>query len=397
MKIIGLMSGTSADGVDACLVEIGAYAPHSSPRIMCDILAFQTLPYSPEVRRRVLDVATVEEVCALNFELGELFAEAVRELCGRAGVAPDQVYAVGSHGQTVCHIADRQDRSTLQIGEPAVIAQKTGIMTVADFRPRDIAAGGCGAPLVPAADFMLLANDERDRITLNIGGIANVTIMPSGRDIDGIVAFDTGPGNMVIDALMDIITRGREPFDRDGAAAARGEVCRDMLNELLKEGYFHKEPPKSTGREMFGRPYAEKLLEAGRSRGLSDDDIIATATALTVKSIARSIRAKAPATRIWDTRVSSVTDTSGPFPPELVVSGGGARNETMMNMLRKSLPGMKVIHSDKLGIPADAKEAVAFAVLAYLTLAGQPGNVLGATGAKERVVLGKIVPGRRTE
>ncbi len=397
MKIIGLMSGTSADGVDACLVEIGAYAPDSSPRIPCDIQAFHTVPYSSEVRSRVLGVNTVEDACALNFELGEVFAEAALQLCGKAGVKPDQVYAIGSHGQTICHMADRQDRSTLQIGEPAVIAQRTGITTVADFRPRDIAAGGCGAPLVPAADFMLLANDQRDRVALNIGGIANVTIMPAGRGIDGVVAFDTGPGNMVIDALMDLMTRGRESFDRDGAAAARGEVCRDLLTELLREGYFHREPPKSTGRERFGRPYAQQLLEAGRSRGLSDDDIIATATALTVKSIVRSVRAKAPATRVWDTNVASVSQTPGPFPPEMVMSGGGVRNETMMHMLRQSLSGMKVMTSDRLGIPADAKEAVAFAILAYLTLAGRPGNVLGATGAKERVVLGKIIPGRRTE
>ena len=377
MRIIGLMSGTSADGVDACLARIEEAGDKLHSRIEGSV----TVPFAPDTRRRILDVRTVEDVCRLNFELGEVFARAALEACSQAGVSPGDVDAIGSHGQTVFHVAGGPARSTLQIGEPCVIAQRTGITTVADFRTADIAAGGTGAPLVPIVDFLLLADSRIDRVALNVGGIANVTCLPAGCTVDGVVAFDTGPGNMVIDGLMALLTGGCETFDRDGAMAASGCVCEDMLSKLLGDDYYKMPPPKSTGRERFGRAFAGEVLDAGRAAGLSDEDILATATALTARTITGAM--------------ASLAGT-GRNDAEVIVSGGGVHNATMMRMLRDGLRGARVVPSDEAGIPADAKEALAFAVLAWLTLAGRLGNVKGATGASERVVLGKIIPGKGT-
>ncbi len=371
MRIIGLMSGTSADGVDACLAEVS----ERDGKLRARSEAFLTTPYPPDVRRRVLEAASVEDVCRLNFELGELFARAALDVCGIAGADPAEVDAIGSHGQTVFHVADGPRRSTLQIGEPCVIAERTGITTVADFRPRDIAAGGSGAPLVPIVDFLLLADRAGDRAVLNIGGIANVTFLPAGCTVDQVVAFDTGPGNMVIDALMGLLSGGRETCDRDGAAAGRGSVCDRLLDLLLRDEYYSMLPPKSTGRERFGKQFAEGLLATGRSCGLADEDVVATATALTARTIASAI-------------------TKWGAAGVVIAAGGGVHNPVMMRMLGAALPGMQVVTSNRFGIDPDAKEALAFAVLAYLTLSNRPGNVTGATGAERRAVLGKIVPGR---
>jgi len=372
------MSGTSADGVDACLAQID----EREGKLEARVEAFLTERYPPTVRKNVLEARSVEDVCRLNFELGELFASAALDLCSKAAVAPADVDAIGSHGQTVCHQDAADGNATLQIGEPCVIAQRTGITTVADFRPRDVAAGGTGAPLVPVVDFLLLADSSTSRAALNIGGIANVTFLPAACSADQVVAFDTGPGNMVIDALMELLTGGRETCDRDGATAARGSTDEELLADLLGDDYFDAPPPKSTGRERFGRAFAERLLAAGRSRGLSEQDIVATATALTARTVADAI------TR-WD--------PAAPGDVEVIASGGGVHNPAMMDMLRKALPHARLEPSDEFGIPADAKEALAFAVLAYLTLNGRPGNLTGATGAREQVVLGKIVPGSGKE
>jgi len=375
MRIIGLMSGTSADGIDSCLVRID----EAGGRLRVDVEAFLSMEYPPGVRRRVLTVRTVDDVCRLNFELGELFARAALDVCAEAGAVPSEVDAIGSHGQTVRHVAEGRVRSTLQIGEPCVIAQRTGITTVADFRPRDIAAGGCGAPLVPVVDFLLLADAKIDRAALNIGGIANVTLLPAACSVDDVIAFDTGPGNMVLDGLMELLTSGRASCDRNGAKAGSGDICEELLAELLADEYYSMPAPRSTGREKFGRGFAEDLLAAAQSHDLDDADVMATATALTARSIADAIDGSS---------LGSGREL------EVVASGGGVHNATLMQMLRHALPRARILCSDELGLPADAKEAVAFAVLAYLTLQGRPGNVTGATGASERVVLGKIVPGR---
>ncbi len=374
MRIIGLMSGTSADGIDSCLARID----EAGGRLRVDLEAFLSMEYPPGVRRRVLNVRTVDDVCRLNFELGELFARAALDVCADAGADPSEVDAIGSHGQTVRHVAEGRVRSTLQIGEPCVIAQRTGITTVADFRPRDIAAGGCGAPLVPVVDFLLLADAKIDRAALNIGGIANVTLLPAACSVDDVIAFDTGPGNIVLDGLMGLLTSGRVNCDRNGAKAGSGDVSEELLAELLADEYYLMPAPKSPGREKFGRAFAEDLLVAAQSHDLDDADIMATATALTARSIAGAIDG---------------SSLGRERELEVVASGGGVHNSTLMQMLRHALPRARVLRSDELGLPADAKEAVAFAVLAFLTLQGRPGNVTGATGASERVVLGKIVPG----
>ncbi len=384
MRIIGLMSGTSADGIDACLADITERGGRLSARVE----AFLSVPYTRTARRRVLEVGSVGEVCRLNFELGELFAKAALAVCDKAGVRPSDVDAIGSHGQTVWHAGAGPRRSTLQIAEPCVIAQRTGITTVADFRGRDIAAGGCGAPLVPLVDFLLLAHKTVDRVALNIGGIANVTLLPAGCAADGVVAFDTGPGNMVIDGLMERLTGGRRQMDRGGKAAARGRLIEPALAELLRDRYYTKRPPKSTGRETYGRRFVEDLLALCGPGERKDEDVLATAAALTARTIAdaihREFKAK-PRGRKGRGETPSL---------EVIASGGGVHNATMMRMLREAMPQSHVVASDEHGIPADAKEALAFAVLAYLTLRGRPGNVPGATGADEEVVLGKIVPGK---
>ena len=372
MKIIGLMSGTSADGVDACVAKIG----ERGGRIRAKSLAFLCVPYAKKNRERILGAKTAEDVCRLNVLLGEIFADAALRAAKKAGVELRKIDAIGSHGQTLCHVAIGPERSTLQVGEPCVIAERTGILTVADFRTRDIAAGGCGAPLVPMVDYLLLAHPKRDRVALNIGGIANVTLLPANCGQGDVVAFDTGPGNMAIDGLASLTSRGRARFDKNGAAAARGRVDTRLVEELLADEYYRLSAPKSTGREKFGLAFAKSLLAKAARRKLSNDDIIATATALTACTIAASI-------------IAHQMQAS-----EIIASGGGVHNRTLMNLLAALLPEARVKRSDEFGIPADGKEALAFAVLAYLTLTGRPGNLTGATGAVRQAVLGKIVPGK---
>ncbi len=292
-------------------------------------------------------------------------------------------------------IAGRRVASTLQIGEPSVIAQRTGITTVGDFRPRDIAADGQGAPLVPLADLILLGHPKIARAVQNIGGIANVTYLPPARleqsrkltlrdrlavpdrCVDGVMAFDTGPGNMIIDRAVQLITNGRMAFDKNGAMAAGGAVDRAAVEKLMRHPYFRRRPPKTTGRELFGREFTDGLVAQLRSASRGRADIVATATALTARSIAGAYRRFLP------------RDVE-----EVIVCGGGARNPTLMSMLEKELAGPSVLPMDRLGINADAKEAISFALLAAATWLGLPGNVPTATGASERVVLGKVVPGR---
>ena len=349
------------------------------------LLAFVTFAYRPAVRRAVLDLCRqaheAADVSSLNFLLGEVFASAVVTLARRRGIDLKSIDLIGSHGQTICHLpqgrrlAGRRVRSTLQIGEPCVIAERTGITTVADFRPRDVAAGGQGAPLVPCADFMLFADRRLSRAVQNIGGIANVTFLPGGCKLEQVVAFDTGPGNMIIDRAAYRLTGGKRRFDRGGRLAAAGEVDELLLAELMRHRFLRRRPPKSTGREEFGWEYADDLYRRARRRRVAPRDVLATVTAFTAASIAEAYR------RFLRGDVR-----------EVILCGGGARNPTLVRMLRRRLHPAKVRMCDEFGISADAKEAVSFAVLAAATVRGQAGNVPAATGARRPVVLGKIVP-----
>jgi anhydro-N-acetylmuramic acid kinase len=378
------MSGTSADGIDVAIVDFPA-------RGLPMVVAFDTFGYPHEVRQalfRLFDARTgrVDEVCHLNAVLGELFAEALITLARRRRIPLSSIDLVGSHGQTIHHLPEgrrlgrRLIRSTLQIAEQSVIAERTGITTVADFRPRDVAAGGQGAPLVPYTDFVLFGHRRLSRAVQNIGGIANVTWLPAGGTVDDVLAFDTGPGNMILDRLASLATHGRLRYDRDGRLAARGTISAPLLAELMRHPFLKRRPPKTTGREEFGAAMADQLRRAAKQRKLSDADLMATVTAFTAASIANAYRRFLPA------RVD-----------EAILCGGGARNPTLVTMLRERLAPTRVVVMDDLGLSADAKEAVSFAILARETILGRPGNVRGATGATRRVVLGKIVPGSRDQ
>jgi anhydro-N-acetylmuramic acid kinase len=378
MRVVGLMSGTSADGVDAAVVDI--------TKQKVRLLAFELFPYGSSLRRAILglcrpEAARLEDICHYNFVLGEVFAHAVVRLCSRSGITPASIDLVGSHGQTIYHNPQgkrhggRVIRSTLQIGEPSVIAQRTGITTVADFRPRDMAAGGQGAPLVPFADYILFGRSRRSRAVQNIGGIANVTFLPDGGKPSDVLAFDTGPGNMVIDGLVRLASGGRKNFDRNGKMAARGAVDAKLLNEMLRHPFLHRRPPKSTGREEFGDAFAEHVYRRAGKKGLADADVVATVTAFTAGTIARAYRQFLPA-----------------MPEEMILCGGGAHNRTLVEMLRNELPQVTMLSSEDFGISVDAKEAVSFAILAWATIKGMANNVPSATGAAGPVVLGKIIP-----
>lgn len=349
MRVAGIMSGTSLDGLDVAIVEIHGRRVST--------IGFQTTPYTEATRRAILAVSntttTTAEISRLNFQLGELYSRAVL----RAMRSYGPVDLIGCHGQTIYH---QGGASTLQIGEAAVIAERTGIPVVSDFRTRDIAAGGQGAPLVPFADQFLFGSSRRTRIALNIGGIANITVLPAG------IAFDTGPGNMVIDALVREHTGGRQSFDRGGRIAAKGNLNRQLLDELLADPYYRKRPPKSAGREQYGAEFVARMKRSG----LSFPDLIATATVLTAATIAKA---------------------AAPFgPKDLIVSGGGAHNPQIMAHLAAFLPGISLATSTDYGIDVDAKEAIAFAILAYQTWRRRPSNLPSATGARRSVILGKL-------
>jgi len=372
LRVAGLMSGTSADGVDVAIVDM--------ENKQVDLLAYATYPYPRGLRDRLfplfgLEGVGVEEISGLNFALGERFGQAVLRLCEEANIKLSSLDLIGSHGQTVFHNPRGKVRSTLQIGEPAVIAQRTDITTVADFRCRDMAAGGEGAPLVPYADYILFRHPRRCRAIQNIGGIANVTYLPSRCKIGEILAFDSGPGNMVIDGLTSIITSGKQKYDKQGRIAAKGKVNQIILTNMLKHPFCKRRPPKSTGREEFGLAYCRQFYKLAKAEGLQNPDIMATATAFTAVSIAQAYRKFLPR-----------------LPEEIILAGGGVHNQTLVRMLREELNGVSILMMDELGINADAREAVSFAVLAYAAIKGVPNNVPSATGATGPVILGKIIP-----
>lgn len=383
--VIGLTSGTSADGVDAALVRIYGREPKQ-----VETINFTTLPYPADIRDAVLKVShdgDVETLCQLNFRLGELFAEAAFAVVNAAGLKMSQVKLIGSHGQTVRHLPPKGQMpnvqcqmsaigATLQVSEPSVIALRTRVPVVSNFRAKDIAAGGQGAPLVPLVDWLLLRHRRKTRIALNIGGIANLTVLPPDPAPDEVLAFDTGPGNMLVDGAVRHFTHGKRNFDRDGEWAKQGKVSKAFLDWLMRHPFLQKPPPKSTGREMFGDAFLQKVLSRAEHLALSPTDIVATLTAFTSASIADAVR------RFVLLRVGRLD--------EVIVSGGGANNPVLMEMLAEQLAPTVLRRSDELRILADAKEAIAFAVLAHRTVMGLTGNLPSATGAIISVVLGSV-------
>lgn len=367
-RVVGLISGTSADGVDAVLVELWG----SGEATRYEVLGFGATELPAPVRRAVFalfdEEASLDALCQVNIALGEVFAEAALAVIRQAGLETGEVDLVGSHGQTVRHLPAHC--ATLQIGEPAVIAARTGMVTIADFRPADMALGGEGAPLVPLVDHLLCADADQGRLLLNIGGIANITVLPAGCRPEAVTAFDLGPGNMLIDAAVVQASQGAERFDRDGARAGRGRVDEALLAELMQHEFLQREPPKSTGREEFGEGMLAELMGRG---AWAADDLVATLTAFTAQSIADGIRRFCPG------------DFAG-----LWVAGGGVHNPRIMAGLGQALPGLAVRSLADLGIDPDAREALTFAVLANETLMGHCGNLPSATGAQRGAVLGKI-------
>jgi anhydro-N-acetylmuramic acid kinase len=406
---LGLMSGTSVDGIDVALVRIAASITDNAAHASLE--NFVTVPFPSAVRAEVLRIAEGErvspgEISQLNFRLGRAFGEAALRACRKFRVNPRRLSVIGSHGQTVFHqgrptrFLGENVSSTLQIGEPAVIAAITGVTTVGDFRPADMAVGGQGAPLVPFGDYLLYRDPRHGRAVLNIGGIANVTIIPKAASPHSVIAFDTGPGNMVIDALVHHFTNGRRSFDAEAQMAARGHLLPALANSLLAENYFRQAPPKSAGREQYGKPYVEKILAWGRRHRARPEDLVRTATVVTALSIADALhrwvlppQRKGPASEASaPRRVNQGTFSRSTKSPlaQLIVSGGGARNPLILAQLSAALGGIEVVTTEALGLPGDAKEAFIFALLADETLHGRPSNLPSATGARRPALLGKI-------
>jgi len=382
MLVLGLMSGTSADGIDVALARVSGASPHLDAKL----LGHTSSKFPPALRKEILRVAEQHPIAAgelsqLNFRLGEVFAEAALAACRKFHVSPKRVALIGSHGQTIFHqgkpapYLGHATASTLQIGEPSVIAARTGITTVGDFRSADIALGGQGAPLVPFADYLLYRHEKLGRVSLNLGGIANITVIPPAAKPEQILAFDTGPANMLIDALVSHFTRGRRRLDKDARLARSGRPIAALLDELMRDPYLKLAPPKSTGREYYGQAYVKKILALGKKHRAKPADLIRAATIFTALSVVDALnRFVLPKTKIH----------------QLIVSGGGAKNPLVVAQLSAALGRIEIIPSSRFGIPGDAKEAFAFALLAYETFHHRPSNLPSATGAHAPAILGKI-------
>ncbi len=387
MRVLGMMSGTSVDGIDVVSVLVSGAPPNLSARLE----AHHHVAFPAYLRHRILHVAggeaaTAADLSELNFLLGEQYARVALDACKKWRVRMKDVALIGSHGQTIFHLGSAarfagtvRTPSTLQIGDISVIAQRTGVTTIGDFRPADMAAGGQGAPLVPFVDYLLYRDERLGRVALNIGGIANLTVIPSGARPASVFAFDTGPGNMVVDAIVSRITRGKETFDRDAKIALSGRTIPDLLARLMREPYLRKKPPKSAGREQFGQQFVRDLLAWGKHRHAGPADLVRTATMFTSISIADAFR------RFIVPRATV---------DQLIVTGGGARNPLMIAQLAAALPGIEIVSADRFGVPVEAKEAFAFAVLAYETYHRRANNLPSATGANRPVILGKIAYAR---
>lgn len=373
--VVGLMSGTSADGIDAVLTRITGCGLTTK----VEQLGFYFQPFDSATRQAILDICGGEsggtrEVCLLGTHLGRLYADAVGHLLEKTGT--QAVDLIGCHGQTVYHIPEQTPylnttlRGTLQIGDPSYLAERFRCPVVSDFRIRDMAAGGLGAPLVPYTEYLLYRSETEDVALQNIGGIGNITLLPAGCSLDQVTAFDTGPGNMVMDALASRITDGKMRYDDGGRLAASGAVIPELLERMMEDPYLSVRPPKTTGREAYGAAYVNWLLSLGAYPLV---DVLATATAFTAQSIAHSLRSFAPR-----------------MPRRLVVAGGGSKNPTLLQFLQDALPEVAVQTQEDLGLDSDAKEAVAFAILANEALFGVSNNAPSATGASHGVVMGRI-------
>jgi anhydro-N-acetylmuramic acid kinase len=382
---VGLMSGTSVDGIDAAIVKITG-TPGTRPEL--ELLVFENIPYPLQVRDEIFalfDVtkATLDRVGRLNVWLGELFAEAAMSVIAKSGLRAADVTHIGSHGQTLYHnpvgeaMGGYHLHYTVQIGEGAVIAARTGITCVSDFRSADMAVGGQGAPLVPFTEYLLYGEEKRTLLMQNIGGIGNMTVLPAGCSAEEVFAFDTGPGNMLIDGLVTHMSGGKSKMDVGGAIASRGRPDEGLLDLLMQEPYYIQSLPKSTGRELFGSSYIARLLAYQQENGLSDEYLVATVTKLTARSISEAYR------RYVHERYSADT---------LIVGGGGSYNPELLRYLHEEMKplGVQVLTQEQLGRSSDAKEAVAFALLADYTLARQPNNLPAATGARRPVIMGKV-------
>ncbi|MFL5594160.1 MAG: anhydro-N-acetylmuramic acid kinase [Gemmatimonadaceae bacterium] len=369
--VVGLMSGTSLDGISAAVAR---FRDASDGRIDVHLLAYTSRAYTPAERTRMtaaLGGGTPAEYCRLNFDLGNWLGDAAIQVIAEAGVAREEIAAIASHGQTIWH---EPGHSTWQTGEAAVIAERVGIDVISDFRVRDVAAGGQGAPLVPMADAMLFSSQSQWRGLQNLGGIGNITVVPPHGQIDGVRAFDTGPGVAVIDGVTHAL-RPQLSYDVDGKLAAAGRPNMKIVTELMAHPYFTAAPPKSTGRELFNSDYVQKLIATSRAVGASDEDIIATAVQLTAQSVGDAYR------RFIAEPMS-----------EVLVSGGGAKNPVLFAAIQKAAAPTGVRHFDEVYFDGEAKEAVAFALLGYLHVTNRAGNVPTATGARGPRLLGKRTP-----
>ncbi|HKW32539.1 MAG TPA: anhydro-N-acetylmuramic acid kinase [Candidatus Acidoferrum sp.] len=382
LLVLGLMSGTSADGIDVALARISGAPPHLNAKL----LGHTSFDFPATLRKEILRVAEQQpipagELSQLNFRLGQIYADAVFAACKEFRVAPERIDLIGNHGQTIFHQGQpvnyfgRPTASTLQLGEGSVIAARTGVATVSDFRPADMALGGQGAPLVPYVDYLLYRNLTIGRVSLNLGGIANITVIPANAKPSQVLAFDTGPANMLVDALVQHFTRGRERFDKDARLAQSGRANPALLNELMKDPYLRLTPPKSTGREYYGRAYIEKIIRLGRKHHAKPADLIRAATIFTSLSVVDALHR-------FVLRKHKIR--------QLIISGGGARNPLILAQLSAAVPGIEVLSSSQFGVPEEAKEAFAFALLAYETFHQRPANLPSATGARGPAILGKM-------
>ena len=382
--VVGMMSGTSVDGVDAALVEISG--TDSEPKVK--LLAFENKPYPPQVREKIFSLftpanATVDKVGYMNFLLGEIYAKSALSVIEKAGMKPEEIDVIGSHGQTIWHapIPESPDgipvAYTVQIGEGSVIAERTGILTVSDFRVADMAAGGQGAPLVPFSEYLLYRREKETILLQNIGGIGNMTVMPAGAKPRDVFAFDTGPGNMIIDAVISAVTGGEKTYDAGGETAAKGRVCNALLDILKEEPYYRQPLPKTTGREHFGVQYTEKILSWWKENPIPVEDLLATVTDLTAYSIADA----------YERYVLPKYRAS-----EIIVGGGGSYNATLLRFMKERFAphGVAGRTQEDLGLSSDAKEAVAFALMADCCMRGKANTLPSVTGAEHPAVMGKI-------
>ena len=378
--VVGIMSGTSADGVDVSLCRISGHGTDTE----VEQIDFCFVPFDEAVRSEILRIAggksaAAEDFCKMNFLLGELYVDAVRKLCSQAGVNPENIDLIGSHGQTLWHIPKEEEylgyrfKSTFQLGECAVLSEAFSCPVVGDFRVRDVAAGGLGAPLVPYSEFLIYRRKTECIALQNIGGIGNITCLLPDCSLEDVFAFDTGPGNMVIDAVYSAVTNGRCRYDEGGEYAAQGQVSEKLLAYMMDDEYIHTKPPKTTGREYYGEHYVNRIMVKARELGVNNCDLMATVTAFTAETIKYGVRHFMPKK-----------------PDRLIVGGGGSMNKTLMRFIAEALPDCGVMTNEQLGYDSNAKEAVAFAVLANETIFSGANNVPSVTGANKYVVMGKI-------